>query len=82
MSGTHNKEAKLSQEYIEMIRNVFPVLTTSALASIEINFDLITLLPTLQNNRAPVCKKENGSGCCISIQKYLSPNTFISPFQK
>ena len=65
-----------------MIRNMFPVLTTSGLASVEINFDLITLLPTLQNNRDPVGKKENGSGFCISIQKYLSPNTFISPFQK
>ena len=30
-----------------MIRNMFPVLTTSGLASVEINFDLITLLPTL-----------------------------------
>lgn len=47
MSGTYNKKAKPSQEYIEMIRNMFPVLTTSGLASVEINFDLITLLPTL-----------------------------------
>lgn len=68
MSGVHNKKAKLSQEYMEITRNMFPVLTTSGLGSVEMNFDLITLLPTLQNNRDSVSNRENGSGFCISIQ--------------
>lgn len=45
MSAVHNKKAKLSQEHMEITRNMFPVLTTSGLASVEMNFDLITLCP-------------------------------------